>query len=1012
MSTATSPDNQQIYTIPSGVSFADTLVAGLMADVADKPEKLATYLILLPTRRACRSLQEAFLRQTDGKPILLPRLQPFGDIDAEELFISGQSLQTGAAEIDIPPAMSALKRQILLAHTIAALPDFTKGPEQDMALAHALGQLMDQIHTENLNLTDLPDIVDRDAFAEHWQITVDFLKILSVHWPRVLEEHGVIDAADRRNRLINALNHHWQQNPPSHPIIAAGSTGSIPATAALLKTIANLPQGSVILPGLDQNLSDNAWGNVTEGHPQATLKQLLERLDCPRSDVKEFDKAAKRSDTIKAREKFISQVMIPPENTDEWQKIILTPNQKSDLNKTLTNVKRYDCKTPQEEADLIGVLLRETLEEKNTTAALITSDRNLARRVAMTCRRWNIEIDDSGGQSLTDSGLGGYLRLSAEAAINNVRPLSLLALLKHDYAQGAGFKNFRFVVRQMDHDLLRGAPITNGFNEYRTRFEKKINDSKNHHKPQDDILNLINHLDALMTPLIAKFSDGFHDFSDLLKEHLRVAEKLAGSDINDGANILWQGEEGEAAAIFLSELQEHTSYMPSLSGPDYLAVLEQFMKRVTIRPRFGTHPRLMILGQLEARLIQAERVILAGLNEGSWPPNPGHDPWMSRPMRTKFGLPTPERDITLAAHDFVQGFCGREVFLTRASRVDGAPTQPARWLQRLDTFLQAIDMSPDILCDGDHKNYISRLDKTTAFKPVGRPEPRPPVSARPTKLSVTKIEKWLQDPYAIYAEKILRLRKLDSLEKQPDAAIRGTLLHSIMERFTNKYKKDIPDTAADDFISMTHDVLAEQNHDAEKWSFWIPRMARLADWIIPHEQKWRSKISSIKSEAEGEVKLSGNIEKTFTLTARADRIDTLHDGSAAIIDYKSGGSYSAKKIESGELPQLPLEALILTEGGFAGAGIQKTAVSHIGYWKLTGGKKPGEVFALRDPQKLEQTISTAKEGLINLVHVFENDQTPYMAIPRLDNPPRFNDYEYLERVKEWAALDEASKEAA
>lgn len=999
---------KNLYTIPATVSFVDSLAAGLWEEVQQKPEKLAQYLILLPTRRACRSLQEGFLRQTSGKPIMLPKLQSFADIDAEELSIA----TTGNLELDIPPAMSALKRQILLAQTISKLPDFTKGPQQDMALASALGRLMDQIHTENLSLDNLPDLVDRELFAKHWQITIDFLKILSEHWPKVLEENGVIDSADRRNRLINALNQHWQINPPKHPVIAAGSTGSIPATAQLLKTILSLPEGAVILPGLDQTLPDKAWDFVKEGHPQATLKQLLGQLEYSRQNVQNWPHTAKISTSQQAREKIISYVMAPAEKTNEWQNVELSSQQKKDVETTLNNIKRYDCATSQEEAQLISLLLREVLEDETKTAALITSDRKLAHRVVMACRRWDIEIDDSGGQTLANTSLGKYIRLSAQAALDNVKPSSFLSLLKHHYAQGNSFENYRQAVRRLEHDLLRGLKPEAGFDGIHKRFQEYTEDPERHRKPDPQIIPLLDHLSSFMEPFIEKMTEGFHDFSDLLREHIRLAEKLATTQKESGETILWQGEEGEAATKLLSDLQDQATHIPSINGQDYLAILDQLMKTVTIRPRFGTHPRLLILGQLEARLIQADRVILGGLNEGSWPPDPANDPWMSRPMRESFGLPTPERSIGLAAHDFVQGFCNGEVFLTRAERADGVPTVPARWLQRLETFLQAINIDPSTLTRGPHQDYLSMLDEHGETNAVPRPAPKPPVALRPRELSVTKIETWLKDPYAIYAQKILKLKKLDPLEKKSDSAERGIILHEILEDFTKQYKKDVPESARDDFITLARGVFDQKNGDATQWSFWKPRLARVSDWLIPHEQEWRKTADFKVSEAKGSLILTENLVQPFALSARADRIDKSKTGGAILIDYKSGGTYSKSKMASGELPQLPLEALILNEGGFYNAGIEKQEISSIGYWKLTGGKPAGEIIELNDPEKLNNAIEQTKAGLLNLVQTFDDENIPYYAIPRLDNPPRFNDYEHLERVKEWAALDENSEEAA
>lgn len=994
-----------VFTIPATASFVDSLASGLLEEVGKEQETLANYLILLPTRRACRSLQEAFLRLND-KPMLLPRMQPFGDVDEDELFIANHD------SLNIPPAMSSLKRQILLAQQISRLPNFARGPEQDIALAQALGQLMDQIYTENLNMADLPKLVDGTDFSEHWQITLTFLEIISEHWPKILEAHGMIDMADRRNRLMLALNTHWQENPPDHPVIAAGSTGSIPATTALLKTISTLPKGSAILPALDKQMPENIWDDVEEGHPQATLKHLLNVLEIDRQDIKDWPYIDNQSNQNFARENLISRVMTPAEKTDIWQTDHVSTKEKKDIETSLENIKRYDCKTPQEEAQLIALLLRETLETKSKIGALVTPDRKLARRVAMACRRWNIEIDDSGGQSLTDSTTGLFLRLSASAAIERLSPVPLLAFLKHSLNTGGEFENYRKIVRQLEHSVLRGLKPAPDFNGLIDLIQKKNNNPKNHHKPSSDVLDFINHLRNIFSDFTEKMSEGYHPFSKLLEEHIHVCENLSKYTDNQ-SSILWRGDSGEASAQFLSELKEHAHGLPDVRGLDYLAILTQFMSAVTTRPRYGTHPRLMILGQLEARLIQADRVILAGLNEGTWPPDPGHDPWMSRPMRKNFSLPAPERSISLAAHDFVQGFCAKEVFLTRSERVDGAPTAPARWLSRLDTFLDAIDIEKNILRHGLHQSYAKHIDHVENIEPLERPKPTPDISSRPTQLSVTKIEKWLKDPYTIYAQEILKLKKLDPLEKPIGATERGTIIHKIMERFMTAHPKELTEDAYDNFIDIAKDVLAEETSNISDQNFWMPRLMAIGEWIIEDTANWRKNAQFLKAEIDGEITIKEEVDKPFTLTARVDRIDQLNDGSLAVIDYKSGGSYSGTRIESGDLPQLPLEAIILSEGGFADNGITQNNIGSLSYWKLTGKiNEAGTITQISKPQQLQNSLDNAKNGLTALIKSFEDPKTPYMAIPCLDNAPRFNDYEYLERVKEWAALGESSEEAA
>lgn len=958
-----------IFTIPASFSFSDTLAQGLMKEYKNKEHDLPHVLILLPTRRACRVMRDAFLRGTNGKPLLLPQLKAIGDVDEEELILN----QTTDDAINIPPAISSMKRQMLLMRLVGKISDFKQSPEQDMALAQALATLMDQIHTENLKLSDLPNLVDKDAFADHWQITIDFLKILSEHWPLILEQEGCIDPADRRNRLILTLANHWKNNPLSHPVIAAGTTGSIYATKSLLSAIADMPKGRIILPGLDLSINDDAWDDIEEGHPQATLKNLLENLNVTRKDVQMYDKVdAPPIETV------ISDIMLPATYTNEWGKNTTCSNKA--IKDTLSNITRYDCENSQQEADLIATIMRETIEEPSKTAALITPDRMLARRVTMACKKWGIAVDDSAGQTLPETTLGIYLLSITDALNHSLKPYNFFALLKNTYISDENFPQYRKTVRSFEKHMRKERLKVLKFEDYKT----------------ENYEDFFQYLSAIFTSQTQVLMDGFHAFDTLLSTHLELAEKLS------NAETLWQGDEGEAAAQFLSDLKAYASDFPDMTMHDYHAIIKRLMAQITIRPKFGTHPRLQILGQLEARLIQADRVILSGLNEGTWPPSIGHDPWMSRPMRNDFGLPPAERALTLAAHDFVQGFCQNEVFITRSKTNDGTPTIPARWLERMDTYIKANNIKEGMFNTGPHLHYVAQLSQVNETTPFERPAPKPPVSARPTKLSVTRIETLMRDPYAIYASKILGLYALDPLEKQSDAADKGNIIHNALHQFVVKYPKTLPKDGLCEFLTLAKNEIEKIGDDDGTYGFYYPRLVRLGEWFIKHEAKWRTQASYKAGEIKGETIING-----FTLEGRADRIDQHNDGTMAIIDYKSGGTYSQKQIRIGGLPQLPLEALILNEGGFPMAGETRT----LAYWKLTGGNPAGEITEISDHAQMTEIVETTKNGLMNLIESFDNEKTPYYAIPILDNAPRYNDYEYLERVKEWAALDNESEVA-
>lgn len=982
---------KNVRTIAAGKPFARILAQTLLEESGENTEELGRTLILLPTRRACHVLREAFLSVRQGRALLLPRMQPVGDLDEEELSLAIAGQEGSEKMLSIPPAISPMRREILLSKLIRArMPG--QSAEQTFSLARALGHLLDQIHTENLDLAALENIVP-EAFAEHWQVTLKFLEILSIHWPEILREEGASDPAERRNRLILALADLWEKSPPPQRVIAAGSTGSIPATARLLSVIAGMERGCVILPGLDRDTDDESWAAMGETHPQYGFKQLLDRMGVSRHQVKNWNPACSEVNDEGANRRFFArEIMRPAETVKEW---VFLPDRKREVQQALEDLHLVTCDHERAEAESIAVLLRRAAEDPEKTACLITPDRNLALRVASACRRWGIEIDDSAGRSLDKTPQGVFLLLTIGAVETDFAPADLLALLKHplcSIADGAA-------VEALDRGLRGPAPAA-GLDGIAVHIAAQSNLSEAQKKTA---LELLEKLQKIFTPFLGHYGSEAVSLEDLMKAHIALCEALGG---DNGAETLWSGPAGQAASGFLSSLMEQSAAIGPFSPEDYSEILLHFMKQVTVRPVFGAHPRLQILGQLEARLVDADLVILGGLNEGVWPPDPRADPWMSRPMRKDFGLPSMERGTGLAAHDFVQGFCAPQVVMTRSRRIENAPSVPARWLQRLGAVLQAAGLEESIVENTEVSGWVRVMDRAEGpIRAAQRPAPCPPVEKRPRRLSVTQIETWMKDPYSIYARHILGLRKLEPLEQPVDAAALGSLLHDILDRFTDLHKGALPENAQQILRKIAAEEIARRGEDPAIWSFWWPRFSRICGWLTEHESGWREQAEVLATEAKGQITLESG-GKPFILNARADRIDRLRGGGAAVIDYKSGGSYSKKKIENGALPQLPLEALILERGGFENTGAAR--VESLQYWILNGSGDGGKIVRLEDD--IETVLQGTLEGLVHLIEAYDDPVSAYPSVPRPAHAPVYNDYEHLARIREWSVAEDEDGE--
>jgi ATP-dependent helicase/nuclease subunit B len=973
----------RVHTIPAGIAFADALAQGLLKRAGDDPLALAATTILLPTRRAVRALTDAFLRVTGGRALLLPRLLALADLDGDQDLLGGQ---------DLPAAIDPLQRHLILARLVMARSgDFAVAPDQALRLAQALAELIDEVETEQADFARLKELAP-ESFAGHWQATIEFLRIITENWPAILEQYGAIDPARRRALAMTARAAAWRADPPRDPVIAAGFITADPALADLIAAVARMPGGMVVLPGLDQLLDDEGWDAVGATHPQWGLKRLLERIGIDRKAIEPWP------DTEHAglpRARLLSEALRPAETTAAWRSGPgIDPA-------ACAGLAQIDCATVGEEAEVIALAMREVLETPGRTAALVTADRALARRVAAALRRWGVEVDDSAGRPLGETPVGVWLRLLAEAAVGKYAPRLLLAMLKHPLAAGGlPVETMRRRIRLLERLVLRGPRPGPGLNGIRAVLEQVELKDFDHPDDKKELLGWLDDLERRLAPLNPILGSKHADLAQLLLRHAEVAEALAETPDEAGGLRLWCGQDGEAAADLFVRLNGAAGTdFPPIAVDRFPAVLSALMAGIAIRPLYGAHPRLAIWGLIEARLQRADLLILGGLNEGSWPPQPGDEPWMSRPMRDRFGLPPLEVRIGEAAQDFALAAAGPQVLMTRALRVDGAPSVPARFLSRLETLLKGSGLELPHGAAAAWRGWVEALDRPDIVAPATPPEPRPPLAARPRRLSVTAIELWRRDPYALYAQRILKLRPLDPLDADPGAAERGEIIHHALDLFVSRYRDCLPADALPALIEAGRKAFGETLGHPSVAAFWWPRFERVAAWFIAFEQARRQAgIRPLKTEITGGI-LIETATGPFHLTAKADRIDRLADGRLAILDYKTGRPPQPQSVRDGYAPQLPLEAVIADQGGFR--DLPKGATGELAYLRLTGGNPPGEFLPALGKESPDEAIANAWEGLGELIAAYDNPVQPYRALVRAEFAFA-GDYDHLSRLDEWA----------
>ncbi len=979
------PVKPQVFSIAAHRGFADALVAGLMPRYADAELGIARLTLLLPSGRAVRTMTEAFVRHS-GSGLLMPRMAVVGDLDLDETL--GPLLDPIDAAVTIPPAVDPTRRWLRLAALIREEWHDDRSPPKGSALlrlAFEMGRTMDRLLAEEIDPEDLYG--DRilgllGELADNWKRSLRLFIAVQDRWLSELRARGEVDPPARRNRLFRHAARRWKAEPPLTPIVAAGVTSAAKGIAELLRTVARLPEGAVVLPDLDLSMSRQVWDELGHAgapdvdppiarsdavtHPQYHLKLLLQRMDVSRDEVQPWHRAGLGKGPPE-RSHAISSLFLPPKASQSW---VHLPGEK----RRLSGVRLMETANPEEEAQAVALLVRERLEEPGKRVAVVTPDRGLAGRVVQHLRRWNIEADDSAGRPLAQTAAGRLFLLFAETAAEQAAPVPLMALLEHPLvrlgeARAAWLDNARALELE-----LRGPRLAPGLEPLRTVAQHAR------------LGEWWNEVEAILAPIMAEEETALADQLDRL---VTAGEAFCGE-------ALWSREDGRALSAFVEDLRAHARDVGTRLDPAELpVVLREAMDRAAVRPPYGGHPRVAIYGLLESRMTRAELVICAGLNEGSWPATPATDPLLAPAVLRALGVPGADFRIGLAAHDLAGAMGAPEVVLSRARRDAGGPAIASRFWLRVEALLG------EDLIDRHRETTIPALaralNEPAVVARAPRPEPLPAPEQRRVRVSVTALDRLRSDPYQFYAGVILRLRELDMLDAEPSPAWRGEVAHKILERWHNG-DGTLAELAAAELERMNAHPLMR--------ALWRPRLMKALEWV---EQRLAAEAGRVPTVIEG----WGEMEvKGVNIFGKADRIDRLPDGTLAVVDYKTGAPPSGREVQAGYALQLGTLGLMARRGAFENAAGEPTRFE---YWSLGSSKASETGFGYVSTPILEgkKRSGIALEEFLPQAEYFLHDALDRWILGEEAFTARLNPdaagyatFDQLMRLDEWLGHEE------
>ncbi|MBP9752846.1 MAG: PD-(D/E)XK nuclease family protein, partial [Proteobacteria bacterium] len=652
----------------------------------------------------------------------------------------------------------------------------------------------------------------------HTALLFDVVK----NYKNYLKDKNIYEEKEALQKMCSITIEHLQKEF-DHPIVLGGTTGSIPFIQDFSKILHASSKGYVVLPGFFKGEED-----IDIYHPFYTQKIWDEELNNP--PIVPFVDSSPKND-------FLS----------------IFKNQKPHL-KPVDHIIPFDANTPLEEAKLISILVRDSLE-KNLTVSIVCNDKSLIHLIQDALNAYDFKANNALGIDLLKTVSGKFLTLFLKSCLKQTLK-NIIPLLKHPLFKA---KERSLHLKSVD------------------RFEAILQTESMDVEKQ--CLKTFN-LSSYFEKYLKTYHTGLHWLNYLIQDL---------EDLSD--STIFKNQDGTVLFGFLESLKPYFS-KTSFSFFQFIDVLMAYIEQAPSVLMFDNlHQNVTLVGTIEARHQTADVVIISALNEGQWPKPIKQNLWLSPFEKEALHLPKEERRLGLGAHDFLNCLQAKTVYLTRSLKVGGIPLQENRWLKRFKLNFCLSKAAKE------QQDYFLNITKQlmAPLKPSNTQileKTYPKGFDAPKELSISALELLNKDPYAFYVRYILKIKERLPWYLSLSPAKIGQIVHKILEKSNLLDDEHLKEDIEKELLNLSlddHQMIFLTNQLYEMILFVINDLKKNPIHTFLREQKISLTLEDI------------------TIFGIADRIDFDQNNTVLrLIDYKTGTPPSFKNIENGLSLQMPL----------------------------------------------------------------------------------------------------------